>query len=51
MSLKNIKERTKADIQRNQKHTDELGPGVITGSAGNDSAGILTYTLVGASWG
>jgi NRAMP (natural resistance-associated macrophage protein)-like metal ion transporter len=29
----------------------ELGPGIITGGAGDDPAGILTYTIVGATTG
>ena len=29
----------------------ELGPGIITGEAGDDPAGILTYTIVGATTG
>ncbi len=29
----------------------KLGPGIITGGAGDDPAGILTYTIVGATTG
>jgi len=28
-----------------------IGPGIITGGAGDDPAGILTYTIVGATTG
>ncbi len=33
------------------KELKELGPGIITGGAGDDPAGILTYTIVGATTG
>ncbi len=33
------------------KKLRELGPGIITGGAGDDPAGILTYTIVGATTG
>ncbi len=33
------------------KRLRELGPGIITGGAGDDPAGILTYTIVGATTG
>jgi NRAMP (natural resistance-associated macrophage protein)-like metal ion transporter len=38
----------------NKKRFEEikqLGPGIITGGAGDDPAGILTYTIVGATTG
>ena len=41
----------KADIERNRKKIEKLGPGIITGGAGDDPAGIATYTLVGATSG
>lgn len=28
-----------------------VGPGIITGGAGNDPAGVTTYAIVGARWG
>ncbi len=33
------------------KELKKLGPGIITGGAGDDPAGILTYTIVGATTG
>ncbi len=33
------------------KKLKKLGPGIITGGAGDDPAGILTYTIVGATTG
>ncbi len=33
------------------KKIKKLGPGIITGGAGDDPAGILTYTVVGATTG
>jgi len=33
------------------KRFKKLGPGIITGGAGDDPAGILTYTIVGATTG
>ena len=47
----NWRQRIRADIARNRERIRELGPGVITGGAGDDPAGIVTYTLVGASTG
>ncbi len=38
------KNKIKQDIRK-------LGPGIITGGAGDDPAGILTYTIVGATTG
>ena len=38
----------KDKIKQNIKN---LGPGIITGGAGDDPAGILTYTIVGATTG
>ena len=46
-----FKEKIKQDISRHRKTIKELGPGIITGGAGNDPAGIVTYTLVGATTG
>lgn len=36
---------------RFREKVKRFGPGVITGGAGNDPAGILTYTVVGATTG
>ncbi len=46
-----LKERVKADIAKNRERVKELGPGLITGGAGDDPAGIVTYTVVGATTG
>ena len=46
-----IKEHIKKDIATNRKKIKELGPGIITGGAGDDPAGIVTYTVVGATTG
>lgn len=46
-----IKEHIKKDIVTNRKKIKELGPGIITGGAGDDPAGIVTYTVVGATTG
>ncbi|NIA11906.1 MAG: divalent metal cation transporter, partial [Nitrospiraceae bacterium] len=39
----------KASIVRHMAFVKELGPGIITGGAGDDPAGIVTYTIVGAT--
>lgn len=39
------------EIQHYRKEVKELGPGLITGGAGDDPAGIVTYTAVGANSG
>lgn len=49
--LISFKRRVEENIVRNRKKLEELGPGIITGSAGDDPAGIVTYTLVGATTG
>ncbi len=36
---------------RRFENIKKLGPGIITGGAGDDPAGILTYTVVGATTG
>lgn len=46
-----FKERVKQDISKNRQRIKELGPGIITGGAGDDPAGIVTYTLIGATTG
>ena len=35
----------------NKKNLKDFGPGIITGGADNDPAGIITYTVVGATTG
>jgi len=39
------------EVKKNRERIKELGPGLITGGAGDDPAGIITYTAVGASTG
>ena len=46
-----LKKRIRADIAKNRERIKELGPGLITGGAGDDPAGIVTYTMVGATTG
>ncbi|ADV46241.1 NRAMP family divalent metal transporter [Nitratifractor salsuginis] len=46
-----FKARIRADIEKNRQRLEELGPGIITGGAGDDPAGIVTYTVVGATTG
>jgi Mn2+/Fe2+ NRAMP family transporter len=46
-----FKEKIKLDIEKNRERIKELGPGIITGGAGDDPAGIVTYTMVGATTG
>ncbi len=38
-------------MNKRLKKLEKLGPGIITGGAGDDPAGILTYTIVGATTG
>ena len=46
-----FKEKIKADISTNRDEIKELGPGLITGGAGDDPAGIVTYAMIGATTG
>jgi NRAMP (natural resistance-associated macrophage protein)-like metal ion transporter len=39
------------EIRKNRERVKKLGPGLITGGAGDDPAGVVTYTAVGASTG
>lgn len=39
------------EIAKNRRRLRGLGPGIITGGAGDDPAGIVTYTVVGATTG
>ncbi len=41
----------KEEIIKNRERLKKLGPGIITGGAGDDPAGIVTYTIVGATTG
>lgn len=46
-----LKEKIRLDVSKNRERIKKLGPGIITGGAGDDPAGIVTYTLVGATTG
>jgi len=46
-----VKSKLKEEIAKNRARIKQLGPGIITGGAGNDPAGIVTYTVVGATTG
>jgi len=46
-----LKEKIRSDVTHNRHHIKDLGPGLITGGAGDDPAGIVTYTIVGATTG
>lgn len=46
-----LKERIREDITKNRQRIKELGPGIITGGAGDDPAGIVTYSVIGATTG
>ena len=46
-----LKARIREDVSRRREQIKSLGPGIITGGAGDDPAGIVTYTMVGASTG
>jgi len=48
---KPLRIRIREDIARNRERIKKLGPGLITGGAGDDPAGIITYTVVGANTG
>ncbi|WP_457654670.1 Nramp family divalent metal transporter [Rhodocaloribacter sp.] len=39
------------EIRKNRERVKNLGPGLITGGAGDDPAGVVTYTAVGATTG
>ncbi len=43
--------RIRADVARNRSRAADVGVGLITGGAGDDPAGIVTYTIVGATTG
>ena len=47
----NLKEKIRFDVAKNRERIKQLGPGLITGGAGDDPAGIVTYTIVGATTG
>ncbi|WP_200762854.1 Nramp family divalent metal transporter [Nitrosophilus alvini] len=48
---KSLKDKIKEDIKKNRERIKKLGPGIITGGAGDDPAGIVTCTVVGATTG
>ena len=43
--------KVREEIAKNRERIKKLGPGLITGGAGDDPAGIVTYTVVGATTG
>ena len=53
LASKKLKRNKKSKVLRSLKYEikKEIGPGVITGGADNDPAGIVTYTTVGALYG
>jgi len=46
-----IRQKIREQIAKNRQKIKNLGPGLITGGAGDDPAGIVTYTVVGATTG
>ena len=46
-----LRSRIREEIAINRERIRKLGPGFITGGAGDDPAGIVTYTVVGATTG
>jgi len=46
-----VKSKIKEEIVKNRQRLKELGPGLITGGAGDDPAGVVTCTVVGATTG
>ncbi len=46
-----LSQKIRNEIARNRQRIKNLGPGLITGGAGDDPAGIVTYTVVGATTG
>ncbi len=51
MSRTRLSERIRAEVARNRERVSHVGIGLITGGAGDDPAGIVTYTIVGATTG
>lgn len=45
------RQKLREEIRKNREKIEELGPGLITGGAGDDPAGVVTYTAVGATTG
>ncbi len=46
-----LRTKIREEIAKNRERIRKLGPGLITGGAGDDPAGIVTYTVVGATTG
>ncbi len=46
-----LRQRIKEEIVKNRQRIRNLGPELITGGAGDDPAGTVTYTVVGATTG
>lgn len=47
----NERERIIKSIEKGREEIKHLGPGIITGGAGDDPAGIATYSIIGATTG
>ncbi len=45
------RQKIRDEVRKNRERIRELGPGIITGGAGDDPAGVVTYTAVGATTG
>ncbi|WP_457747600.1 hypothetical protein [Sulfurimonas sp.] len=46
-----FKDKISNEIAKNRKRIKELSPGIITPGAGDDPAGIVTYTVIGTTTG
>jgi NRAMP (natural resistance-associated macrophage protein)-like metal ion transporter len=46
-----LRQRIRDEVVKNRRRIRNLGPGLITGGAGDDPAGVVTYTVVGATTG
>ena len=46
-----LRDKIREQVTKNRQRLKSLGPGLITGGAGDDPAGIVTYTVVGATTG
>ncbi len=46
-----LRQKIRDEIAKNRQRIKKLGPGLITGGADDDPAGIVTYTVVGATTG
>jgi len=51
VTRRTLRSRIRAEVARNRERVSSVGVGLITGAAGDDPAGIVTYTIVGAATG